>query len=285
MMPLRIASLLERDMSRCDGVLQKAVAQVTCWQEMGHTAKIFALSAGHAAATAVEDCEVDIEPWRRWRDWLTGYPRLIDRLIRWKPDIVYFRFSSFFPALHRLLRNVPTILEINTSDLDEYRNTMSWKAYTYHRATRRLLLGNARGLVTVTRQLAEAFRPLGKPIVAISNGIDLAGCPSFRAPQNARPRLVFLGQGCMPWHGTDKILHLAGLEPEWDFELIGLADCPLPEISSNVQLLPFLDRKNYRARLWRMRMLVSVRWRCTATPWMRHLRSRSASTLPVDCPH
>ena len=246
---MRIAYLLERDVSRNDAVVKKTAAQVDCWKRSGHTAKIFALSAGSGVAAALRNSDVDVEAWRRWRDWWTRYPMLADRVIRWQPDIVYFRFSSYFPALGRLMRAIPTVIEINTNDLAEYSGTMTYKAFAYHRVSRTRLFRFARGLVTVTAELAGYYRAFGKPIEVVPNGMDLDAAPVLPAPNNDQPRLIFLGQGRKPWHGADKVARLAELCPDWNFDLIGDENFGLATRPPNVWVFPFMEADRYQSHL------------------------------------
>lgn len=248
---MRIAYLLERDISRDDAVVKKTAAQCAVWCQSGNVAKIFALSAGNGLATALQNVDVDVESWQRWRDWWTSYPNLVDRIIRWQPDMVYFRFSLYFPALGRLMREIPTVVEINTNDLTEYRRNMNFKAYAYHRISRSRLFRRAHGLVTVTSELADAYRTLGKPIAVVPNGIDLDAVPPLPAPNNERPQLVFLGQGRKPWHGVDKIVRLAELFPDWDFDLIGDESFGFETTPPNVRCFPFMDAGQYQIQLAR----------------------------------
>ncbi|MEK6247459.1 MAG: glycosyltransferase, partial [Planctomycetales bacterium] len=243
----RIAYVLERDISRDDGVVKKVAAQVGCWQGMGHETGIFALSAGEGVAAELERYSVDVEPWQRWRDWWARFPRLVDRVLQWQPEIVYFRFSSCFPAVKRLMRAVPTVLEINTDDVAEYRTTMTRKAYAYHLVSRGRLFRLAHGLVTMTSELAELYQSHNKPVVVVPNGIDLSSVSLVPAPENQQPRLIFLGEGDKPWHGVDKILRLAEMFPDWHFDVIGMAmpNCNRP----NVVVTDFKNASDYGSLL------------------------------------
>jgi len=83
------------------------------------------------------------------------------------------------------------------------------------------LFRRAAGLVTVTEELAEHYRPWGSPVAVVPNGILLADLPQPAAPNNPTPRLVFLGHPRMPWHGVDKMVLLAQQNPTWQFDLVG----------------------------------------------------------------
>ena len=71
-----------------------------------------------------------------------------------QPDLIYLRWSMYvFPA-HRLLRIAPTVIEINTNDVEEHK-LLGPILNAYNRLTRGLLLGRAAGLVYATREMAE----------------------------------------------------------------------------------------------------------------------------------
>jgi glycosyltransferase involved in cell wall biosynthesis len=219
---MRIAYVVERDLSTEDAVVKKIAAQMRCWREMGHEAGLFALSPSATVTTAVADLLVQQQHRRGRLDWLTRYRRLIDEVIAWQPSCAYFRFSSYFPAVGRLMRAVPTVVEVNTDDVAEYRTTMTRRSYAYHRLTRGRLFRLCGGVVTMTHELAEIFAATGKPVEVVANGIDLASFDPLPAPNNPAPRLAFLGSPNMLWHGLDEILKLAELNPTWQFDLIGI---------------------------------------------------------------
>ena len=165
-----------------------------------------------------------------------------------QPDIIYLRYSIYvFPA-HRLMQIAPVIEEINTNDLTQHEEL--GRLYSlYNRLTRGIFLRRVRGLVTVSRELAEssAFRPYGKPTRVIANGWDLNGFPQLPAPVNETPRLVFIGNPGYAWHGVDKLVTLARLVPEVRVDIIGYRELsgygPLP---ANMTLHGYLNVDEYR---------------------------------------
>ncbi len=264
---MRIAYVVERDLSTEDAVVKKIAAQIRCWRELGHEAGLFALSPSPTVTASVGDLLVRQEHRRSRLDWLTRYRRLVDAAIAWQPSCAYFRFSSYFPAVGRLMRAVPTVIEVNTDDVAEYRTTMTRRSYIYHRLTRGRLFRACRGVVTMTHELADIFAATGKPVEVVANGIDLKSFAPLPVPHNATPRLAFLGSPNMPWHGLDEMIKLAQLNPTWQFDLIGpKSACFSGSAGANVHAHGFLGRADYEPllatadvalgtlALWRKRM-------------------------------
>ena len=247
---MRIAYVLERNLCPEDGVVKKIAGQVRAWEGAGHEVRLFALVRVPGVAPPLADLAVTTDHWRGPWDWFSRYRRLIDAALVWQPDVAYFRFAKYFPALGRLMRRVPTVLEINTDDLREYRNSMAWYTYAYHKATRGKLFAHCRGLISPTRELAETYRHVSKPTTVIANGIDLSLFEPLPAPNNATPRLIFLGSPDNPWHGVDKIVRLAASNPDWRFDLVGDRTFGLPGLPpANVTMHDRLDAAGYEPLL------------------------------------
>lgn len=218
---MRIAYFVERNLDRDDGAVKKIASQMRIWQQAGHEARLFALVRVPVVTPTLADLPVTTQHWRGPWDWFGRYGRLVDAALAWQPDAAYYRFAKFFPALGRLMHRVPTVLEINTDDLREYGNSMAWHTFAYHKATRGKLFALCGGLVTPTEELAAVYRPYGKPVEVIANGIDLSQFAPLPTPNNEAPRLIFIGAADNPWHGVDKIIRLARTNPDWRFDLIG----------------------------------------------------------------
>jgi len=218
---MRIAYIVERSLDRDDGAVKKIASQMRIWQQAGHEARLFALVREPGLTPTLAGLTVTTEHWRGPWDWFGRYGRLIDAALAWNPDVAYYRFAKYFPALGRLMRRVPTVLEVNTDDLREYGNSMAWYTFAYHKATRGKFFALCRGLVTPTEELAAVYRRYGKPVEVIANGINLSQFTSLPAPGNEMPRLIFIGAADNPWHGVDKIIRLAQTNPGWRFDLVG----------------------------------------------------------------
>jgi hypothetical protein len=193
---MKLAYLCYWDLGSGDAVARKIEGQVRLWREAGHEVAVAAIRPGerragtHAAVTAVESAG---------------------------PDLLYVRYDLFLPAVWRLVRRLPTVVEVNSDDRVEM-GLRGARARAYNRVNRRRLFGAARGVVCVTAELAHGFRP---PVAVVANGADPAAVPSLPSPANDRPRAVFSGSPAHAWHGVDRLLELAAAVPEMDFDLVG----------------------------------------------------------------
>ena len=193
---MRIAYLCYWDLAAGDGVARKIEGQTRLWREAGHEVEV-----------------ISIRPGRRQQE--TG--RAIAAVEAARPDLLYLRYDLFLPAVWRLIRRVPAVVEVNTDDRAELRFRRR-AARAYNAWNRRQILGAAAGVVCVTRELAGRFR---EPVVVVSNGADPEAVPELPAPANDRMRAVFAGTPRIAWHGVDRLLELAQLLPEVDFDLVG----------------------------------------------------------------
>jgi len=218
---LRIAYVARCDASTENGVLKKLVSQVAEWRKAGHEAELFILSRDPrtwSGARNVIGRVVRETDWLTRGLWLAGLLRAVER---WKPDIVYARFDTGTSAMASMMSRVPTVLELNTVDLAEYRLYLPRYQYAYHRIVRKKTLLRAAGFVAVTAEISHQYSHFGKPTVVIANGIDLAQYETVPAVTGRKLRVVFMGAPNALWHGLDKISNLAQRLPEVQFDLIG----------------------------------------------------------------
>ena len=167
---------------------------------------------------------------------------LISRIRRFRPDVLYWRSSTFYAPILRNPRSAALVVEVNTHDVHEY--ALGYKTRRiYNRLTRGVLLGRARALVFVTPELAQAgaFRAYPADRYVIANGIDLDVYPQLPAPCNDHPTLAFVGSPGQRWHGVDKLVALAAMRPQWRFDIVG-EDAPAGPVSSNVTFHGVKDR-------------------------------------------
>src|SRR4029079_4048731 len=127
--------------------------------------------------------------------------RLSFEVQRWRPDLIYHRQSTLSARRAGLLSAIPTVVEVNSDDLEELRLRARFR-YLYAKATRDRFLRSARGLTVVTGEIAgrHTIQSLGGLTAVIPNGIDLAKYRILPAPENETPRLAFLGAPRTPWH-------------------------------------------------------------------------------------
>jgi hypothetical protein len=245
---MRIAYLVHWNDGAGSGVMKKIISHVRAWREGGCEVALFLLRSGDADPVPdAGDIPLVVRLYGRRTGRIRSTALLARDVSEWNPDVIYRRYDIHYPALTRLARAVPTVLEINSNDLMEYR-TGSALRDRYNRLTRARVLRSAGGLVFVTHELSRLpqFASFGRPFAVIGNGITLDAVQRAAAPRNDRPRLVFLGTPGQTWHGVDGVLRLAQRFPDWVIDLIGIsvrdvAD-PLP---ANVTAHGFLDAHRY----------------------------------------
>jgi hypothetical protein len=233
------------------GILKKVVGQVGCWLDASYRVHIFMCSSDDGVAEQVHRMDPRIAlTVRRWHDTpsrFVQHQRMLPMVQAWEPDIIYHRFAGYYPAIVSLARRYPMVFEINTDDEREYA-LKSAPRFWYNRLTRGELLRQGRGMVYVTGELAHLpiFTRFGKPGVVIGNGIDLAQYRPLPPAANDRPHLVFIGSPRQPWHGTEQLVTLATLCPDWQFDVVGLDASELPgPVPPNLCLHGFLVRPDY----------------------------------------
>jgi glycosyltransferase involved in cell wall biosynthesis len=243
---VKIAYVAQWDVSQESGVLKKMAAQMRAWVAEGHQVCLFVLTRHAGISAALHGLPVEPVVCPQIRHGVLRAGALVQRVLAWQPDVVYLRFYLYYPALERLMRAIPTYLEINSNDLTEFRHNHPLSVYLYHRATRGRILRQARGIVCVSHEVAASLRVTQKPLIVIGNGIDLAQYPVYPAPTNAEPVVVYLGNGYQLWQGVDTMLHLARQVPDWTFHIIGHMPTAIRSAAPpNAQLHGHLPREHY----------------------------------------
>jgi hypothetical protein len=250
---MRIAYLTEWQPYAETGVLRKLIGQVRAWRELGATAEIFSVSTRRkeppalsfeeygAVYGAVSQRHLDKYPFLRlgYVNKILSVAPLARALRRFRPDIVYYRQNGpWYPGVSVLLRQVPSVMEINTN---EHAENKLWgrSMDLVYRATQARIWRNVRGFVCVTGEIADDFRPQGKPVAVVGN--SFWGEVRSPAPTgNSEPAFVFVGS-CMDvldnWHGVDKVFPLAAAMPASPFHIVGMTrgDFGDAAIPSNVR--------------------------------------------------
>jgi glycosyltransferase involved in cell wall biosynthesis len=236
---------------RYGGIRDKILAQAAAWAELDSSVEVGLFVR----------CEHDAR-----HDWI-GQPRVVSvrssaagiagRYVqrellsidvgRWRPDLIYLRQSTVSPSIVALAAAVPTIVELNTLDLDELK-IRSPARYLYSRASRPMVLRTARGIVAPSSDIAAhpTVQKFGHPVEVVPNAIDLSLYPQLPAPTNPAPRVAFLGSPRTPWHGLDKINLMARRFPSWRFDVVGPSAGELADPSPNVVVHGLLESDAFR---------------------------------------
>lgn len=234
------------------GVMRKIERQAHTWTLEGHEVKLFmlALNDTHLSSNNRFLMEVLYMQRKHTLKFFLSVDRLVRRIISWNPDLVYVRFGLYYPSQEYVMHRFPTIIELNTDDIVEFRQLLSPHVYLYHRMTRGQSLKKCAGLVTVTHEIAQRTESFQKKRMVIGNDIDLSNYPHFSSQQEhtPHPRIVFIASRNRPWHGIDKIMLLARQCPSWNFDIIGLNVSDIDEsIPSNVLFHGLLAVKEYQS--------------------------------------
>lgn len=236
------------DVSAETGVLKKISAQVQQWIAEGHEVRCFVVSAGDAIWQGIADLPQYVLLHQTfWKRAFSGRS-LLRAVVAWNPDVLYLRYTTYYPVLEALLRRIPTVAEINSDDLCEFRLVLPRTKYLLHRLTRGRLLSRVRGMVFVTGEISRRpyFSRFSKPTLILGNSINLSDFTELPAPANRSPRLAFMGTAGNPWHGVDEIIALARACPDWTFDIIGYEAADLDIAPpANVRLHGFLSRSEY----------------------------------------
>ncbi|MFZ5910068.1 MAG: glycosyltransferase [Chloroflexota bacterium] len=258
---MRIASIsLHWPRTKDSGVGKKLDRQIKIWQAGGHEARLFLHTSRPVSSSALVPAEVI--PYDSAGTVATELARsraareLVAAVRAWCPDIIYLRLAMYVYPVHCLAEIAPLVGEANTNDLTQHEGL--GKVYAlYNRLTRGLLLRRLDGLVTVSRELAEAsaFARYRQPTRVIANGIDLENFAPLPAPSNRTPRLAFIANPGYLWHGVDKLITLARLIPDVHIDIIGYDTLPagrdfvaqdgIPRYPENLHLHGYLPASEY----------------------------------------
>lgn len=237
------------------GVGNKIKSQVSIWGSMGHSVVLFALTPGHIDLPFVRQFKFNnasnlflLKFVVREISRSLKLMELISAVRTYRPDVIYLRFGLYTFPLQNLFKVAPTVLEVNSNDLDEYRSRGMF-FYALNRFTRDILFSSCTGWVATSRELAnlKENRRHRKPVAVISNGIELDAYESLDAPRNQSPVLSLVGSPGMNWHGVDKLFFLAEKYPQLVINIIGYRqddfDVPIP---SNIHLHGYLEKNEVR---------------------------------------
>ena len=254
---MRLAYVLKLGLadSSASGVLKKVLFQAETWQALGTETRLFCLTPNLPSKPVPTGADLDTFPYSGLAARLRQSHALCDAVLAWRPDAVYLRYAAYQPGYRRLMRAVPTIVEVNSDDVHEMRWFRA-RNRLYNRLTRSLVLGSAAGLVFVSHELSTAapFRRFTPARVVIGNGIQLTDDVNVnRTPAtDGRPHLICLGSPAYPWVGADKIIALARMRPQWHFDMVGWMDADLgPNLPANVTCHGWQPRGVYEQLIMR----------------------------------
>ncbi|API87079.1 glycosyltransferase [Francisella uliginis] len=222
---MRIAYLVNYDISTNSGVVYKILQQTKQWSEYGHDVYIVSLKT-----LTMYDSKLDkitkLRPSNFKFKKIGTFLNLlfnsfyINKLITgMRFDIIYMRYQLYIPFFTKILKKNTIVMEINSDDVSEYKLN-SKITYCYNLFTRNIILKNVNAFISVSNELKKRFTSFNRPVEVIANGIntDKFNCV---ANNNNRPIFVFIATPNQPWHGFDKILQMAEYFKDYDFNIIG----------------------------------------------------------------
>ena len=258
---MRIASIsLHWPRIKDSGVGKKLDHQIRLWQASGHEARLFMHTSRHThlpeASSSLNTSLIPAEVilYDTAGKLGTEFNRakaareLILSVRAFQPDVIYLRLAMYVYPVHLLTSIAPVIGEINTNDVVQHKE-LGTVLSLYNRLTRGILLKRVSGLVSVSEELARdtSYAGYRKPMRVISNGIDLSTLQPLNAPNNERPRLVFIGTPGYSWHGVEKLVVLGRAFPDLNIDIVGYDQLPEHEpLPPNLTLHGYLDAERYR---------------------------------------
>lgn len=222
---MRVAYLLHSTHRPSAGIHKKIIAQTRRWKTNAVEAACFLLTNrddSEELERAFHNVPVFTRHYTYLLDSFRAARQLVDDILAWQPDLVYFRQALYYPPYSKLSTQVPIVVEIN-SDMGHELLMRSRLRYWYYRLTHNEFMRRVSGLIFVTAELSRnpQYVRFGELRKVIANGIELEKYNVLPAPINNQPRLIFIGARWAPWKGVDKILWLARRFPDWRFDLVG----------------------------------------------------------------
>lgn len=249
--------------TRNSGVGKKIHSQVTAWQAMGHETRLFMhtsddkpisdlIAADYFFFSIAGKIRTEINR-------IQAVKQMLSAIRKFRPDVIYLRYSIYVYPAHCLMEIAPVIEEINTNDLTQHEG-LGGIYSLYNRLTRGIFLRSVSGLVIVSRELANspAFTLYRKPSVVIANGVDLNSFDQLPVPENEIPHLVFIGNPGYTWHGVDKLVRLAKLIPDIWLDIVGYDELPdFEPLPNNMTLHGYLAMDDYKRVIGRADAAIS----------------------------
>jgi hypothetical protein len=246
---VRIAYILEWDISYDSGVFNKVLAQVKVWISNGHNVKIFAITQNrrndklesyiHQYSNNFSFLKSSL---KTYINKILSIKKVEKDLNRFDPDIVYIRQPIWYPGIDKFLSQFTSIMELNTDDLNEIKLLPKVKQYIYLYG-REKIINSVKGFVSVSYEIENLYKKYNKPIVTIANGYDISQIPKFEKTINERKQVIFVGSPNQAWHGVEKIIYLAKNLKEFDFHIVGPV-LNLPQKLNNIKLHGYLAKKD-----------------------------------------
>ncbi len=246
----KIAYIVYSNENATSGVLKKITTSINTWQIFGIQSKLFILTSNKKLKTQLISNfyhdSIQIYFFNSNKNKIVQFKKLINDVINFYPNIVYYRYHMFLPGYLKLASKIPVIIEVNTNDIIE-RKIQSKIIYIINKFTRNIVFKNSSGIIFVSPELPyiHEFSKFKKPFLVLGNSIDTSVIPWLRPTKNKTPQLIYMGGSDQPWQGMDKIFSIADLFPEWIIHVIGLSNTYNKVAPSNIKFYGFLEFDQY----------------------------------------
>lgn len=244
---MKIAYLINHNISNDDGVTKKILGQITEWTRQGHTVEVFC-NTPKLGDSILPAKQYLFSSYLKAR--LIINTELIEDIEQFKPSIIYFRYDTWSKTLSILMKKYKVITEMNTNDLGEYyllmkkdKTLKSLLRYLSYYFLRSRVLSNVSGIIAVTKEIItlDSVKKFKKPSTYVPNGINLEKFDTLKQKSPDRISLFFIGTPNQPWHGIDIIEILAKKLPEFNFHVVGIDG----KSKANIQYHGYLSKEKY----------------------------------------
>ena len=244
---MRIAYLINHNISKNDGVTKKILNQINEWKNLGNEVVVFCntVNSGNSILEAKQYQAGNFLESR-----LKVNVKLLSDINKFNPDIVYFRYDTWSRTFQRIQKRYKVITELNTNDLSEHllllkkeKNIKSLLRYLSYYFFRGEILRNVDGIVSVTNEISnlDSVKKYNKKSINIPNSIDLLNYSVIKKNKKSRVGLFFIGTPNQPWHGVDFIERIANELLEFDFHIVGINN----DSYQNIYYHGYLEKSEY----------------------------------------
>ncbi|WP_166462364.1 glycosyltransferase [Psychrobacillus vulpis] len=246
---MKIAYIVAEKLDKEHGVSKKILNQINFWKNEGHEVILFYFS-NEFISPLFKKVKIEHIKYSTRLDFI--FSNKGKKIVEdYNPDIVYFRYYLFTLSFYKILKHNKSVIEINSNDIEESRISYPYLSRLYLLCTRDLLLKQADGFITVTRELKSLVENYSSKISTIANGINEPFKEKKIMEKNEELHAIFIGSPNQKWHGIDKLIDLANHIPNCTFHIIGINNMDNPPNNfiqygymSQEEYLPILSKCN-----------------------------------------